>query len=255
MPIGAIILGMLLMALVALILSWIPALGEILVGLLLLPALVGGMILAFLIIGGIVGYPLTYPTIAVEGSDAFDAFSRTFSYVYQRPWRTAFYTGLSLAYGAICLLFAKFFARLALWAMHVSIGLTMNWFTPYMAEAPAHPPGKLDAIWQAPSLSGENPFYGSFDASNQLTGGSWFAQVLFKVWIYSAWGIIAAIFVSLFYSSSTLIYLLLRKHVDATDLEEVFIEDQLVDETAPPAPAPAPAPSGGTSLPIMGQGS
>ena len=31
------------------------------------------------------GFNLMYPTIAVEGSDSFDAISRSFSYVYARP--------------------------------------------------------------------------------------------------------------------------------------------------------------------------
>lgn len=256
MPAGAIIAGLLVMGLVALIFSWIPALGEILVGLLLVLAMLGGLVVAFLIIGGIVGYPLTYPTIAVEGSDAFDAFSRTFSYIYQRPWRTALYAIASLAYGAVCFLFAKFFVRLALWSAHVGIGLTMNWFSPYTAESAPNAVGKLDAIWKAPSLTGETPFYGSFDSTVQLTGGSLFAQFLFKAWIYTAWGLVAALFVSLFYASSTLIYLLLRKEVDATDLEEVFVEDMVSDEVAAPQPAPAAPqqPNSGTSLPIIGQG-
>ncbi|MEE8385388.1 MAG: hypothetical protein V3S01_05695, partial [Dehalococcoidia bacterium] len=92
----------------------IPAVGEILASILFVLALTGGFIIAFVAIGAVAGYALTFPTVAVEGSDAFDALSRSFSYIYQRPWRSAFYGLLSLVYGAICLVFVKFLARFML---------------------------------------------------------------------------------------------------------------------------------------------
>jgi len=232
----------------------IPAIGEVLVGLLFFLALIAGFILAFVVIGAIAGYSMMFPTIAVEGSDAFDALSRTFSYVYQRPWRTAIYGLLSIGYGAICLLFVKFFVRLMLWLTHLFVAFSMNWGSAYTAvknDAPA----KLDAIWRAPSLSGETPFFGGFNESVQLAGMSWFGQLLVKGWIYVLYGFVAAFFVSLFYSSSTLVYLLLRREVDATDLEDVYLED-VADDPNAPAPAPAaPQAASGTALPIIGQGS
>ena len=38
--------------------------------------------------GTVGGFGLMYPTVAVEGSDSFDAISRSFSYVFARPWRS-----------------------------------------------------------------------------------------------------------------------------------------------------------------------
>jgi hypothetical protein len=233
----------------------IPAIGEVLVGLLFFLALVAGFILAFVIIGAVAGFPLTYPTVAVEGSDAFDALSRTFSYVYQRPWHTALYALVSVAYGSVCLVFVKLFVRLMLWSMHGLVALSMNWGSAFGAGEST---GKLDALWQAPSLTGATPFYGGFDDSIPLAHMSWFAQFLIKVWIYVVWGFVAAFAVSFFYSASTLVYLLLRREVDATDMEDVYLEDAITDETAAPPAGPAPAPqaagtAGGTSLPILGQ--
>ncbi|MBI5762916.1 MAG: hypothetical protein HZA51_05255 [Planctomycetes bacterium] len=258
MPVGIIIfLGVLLM-LGGLVAS-IPAIGELLAGLLFFLALVAGFILAFILIGAVAGFCMTYPTIAVEGSDAFDALSRTFSYVYQRPWRTAVYSLLSIGYGSICFLFVKFFVRLMLWATHLFVGITMNIGSPFLTEATSGPrPGKLDALWTAPSLTGNTPFYGSFDTGAQLSGISWFGQVLIKFWVYGLWGLVAAFVVSLFFSSSTLIYLLLRREVDATDLEEVYVEDSALDDVAATqsaAPAAASQGESGTSLPIIGQNS
>ncbi len=220
----------------------IPAVGEILAGILFFLALTGGFIMAFVTIGAVAGYALTFPTIAVEGSDAFDALSRSFSYIYQRPWRSAFYGLLSLAYGAICLVFVKFLARIMLCAVHLFVGLSMNLGSPYVADSAAGASAdvpKLDAMWQGPSLTGETAFWGRFE-DQQLAHVSAFGRFWFCLWIFSVVGLVGAFVVSFYYSSSTLIYLLLRREVDATDLEEVQLDEPPLDEqpaTSDPPPA------------------
>src|SRR5262249_37308443 len=72
MPLGIIVFFGLLLFLGGLI-GAIPAIGEVLVGILFFLALAAGFVLAFTIIGALAGYPMMYSTIAVEGSDAFDA--------------------------------------------------------------------------------------------------------------------------------------------------------------------------------------
>ena len=70
----------------------VPVLGEVLGGLLMVLALVGGAIIALVLVGVAGGGGLLWPTVAVEGSDGFDAMSRSYSYFYSRPWRTALVT-------------------------------------------------------------------------------------------------------------------------------------------------------------------
>jgi hypothetical protein len=217
----------------------IPAIGEIVVGVLFFLALIAGIIIAFVVVGGVGGSGLMFPTIAVEGSDAFDALSRSYSYVYQRPWRTAFYAFVSAAYGGICLVFVKFFVRLALWATCVFAGISMNWGSAFLRGDAGQPPashGKLDAIWQGPSLTGNSTFWGSFEVHN-LAYSSWFAQLWFYLWIFTIMGFVGAFMVSFFYSANTLIYLLLRREVDATDLEDVYLEETPAGESVVPPPA------------------
>lgn len=223
----------------------IPAIGEVLVAILFFLAMAGGIAAAMLIIGGVAGFHLTFPTVAVEGSDAFDAFSRSFAYIYSRPWRTAFYLGVSIAYGAICLFFVKLLARIALWAVHLFVGISMNWGGAYLADDAAAAPGKLDALWHGPTLTTETTFWGSFDGV-ELAGLSWFAQFLIKCWVYGLVGLVAAFVVSFFFSASTVMYLLLRRAEDATDIEDVFLEEDLM----PPAGS-----TGDTSAPKEGAGS
>jgi len=235
MPVGIVILFGVLLFIAGLIGS-IPAIGELLAGVFFFLALIAGIIVAFVVIGAMGGSGLMFPTIAVEGSDAFDALSRSYSYVYQRPWRTALYVVISAIYGAICLAFVKFFVRLALWAVHFFVGLSMNWGSVFTQAETSDAHGKLNAIWQGPSLTGDTTFWGSFEVHN-LAHVSWFAQLLFCIWIFTIVGLVGAFVVSFYYSASTLIYLLLRREVDATDLEDVYLEE------LPTAPSPATAPA------------
>jgi hypothetical protein len=247
MPILVIVaigLGLFVAGLVGLI----PYVGEVLVGILFFLALLAGFALAFVIIGALAGFSLTFPTVAVEGSDAFDAFSRTYSYIYAKPWRTTFYMLVSIAYGAICLFFVKFFVRLMLWSAHLFLGFSMNWGTASVAAGqPAKTP-KLDAIWQAPAIAGQGPFWGGFDEV-KVANMSWFAQLLIRGWVYLLWALVVAFAISFFYSASTIIYLLLRREVDLTDVEEVYFEELPSDTGA--ASAPPPPPASGTSLPVI----
>jgi hypothetical protein len=233
MPAGILVLFGVLLFIGGLV-GAIPAIGEVLAGIFFFLALIVGIIMAFVIIGAVAGYSLMFPTIAVEGSDAFDALSRSYSYVYQRPWRTAAYFVASAIYGGICLVFVKLFVRLALWAVHFFVGISMNWGSAFSHATKGDDGtlgGKLNAIWQGPSLTGDTTFWGGFTTHN-LAHMSWLGQVLFCIWIFTVVGFVGAFVVSFFYSSSTLIYLLLRRSVDATDLEDVFLEETAISEAA-----------------------
>jgi hypothetical protein len=237
----------------------IPWLGDLLVGAFFVLALLVGLVMAFLFIGGVTGFSLFYPTIVVENSDCFDAFSRSFAYIYGRPWKSALYMLVAIAYAAVCLVFVKLFTRITLWLVFASLGFSMNWSR--ASAGPDDPPpkevGKLEAMWQGPSLTFENQFIGN-SPSYELSGLSWFGQLLMKCWIYALWALVAAFAISMYYSASTIIYLLLRREVDATDFEEVYLEEIPADGSVPrAAAAPAggghDAPGGSTSLPVISQ--
>ena len=74
------------------------------------------LFMALLLLGLVGGFNLMYPTIAVEGSDSFDAISRSFSYVYVRPWRLALLHGWSpWCTGRSCYLFVRLFLATCCW--------------------------------------------------------------------------------------------------------------------------------------------
>jgi len=119
-----IVLGIgLIVAVVAGLVLLIPWLGEIIVGALFFLALAAGFVMTLVLIGTAGGFNLMYPTIAVEGSDSFDAISRSFSYVYAKPWRMLFYSAVALAYGAITYLFVRLFIYLTLLLTWFFVGL------------------------------------------------------------------------------------------------------------------------------------
>ncbi|MCK5711616.1 MAG: hypothetical protein KAI25_02770, partial [Hyphomicrobiaceae bacterium] len=208
--------------------SGIPVFGEILVAVLSPLVLVAGFIMALVAIGGIGGMGLMHPTIAVEGSDAFDAISRGFSYVYSRPWRSIFYNGCAIVYGGLCFLFVKLFVFVMLWLTWMVLG-ALVWGGP---EAVGVDGGdKIAAMWVEPSITNLHSVNWGL-----LQGWEMVGAIGLSIWVGIVVSLLAAFVVSYAYSSQTLIYLLLRKRVDATDIDDVYIEETEEEELfeAPP---------------------
>ena len=79
----------------------IPIVGDIVVGGLFWPMmLIFGLVMAVALVG-LVGWPLMSATISTEGTDSWEAVSRSYSYVYQRPWHYVWYSLVAIAYGAV----------------------------------------------------------------------------------------------------------------------------------------------------------
>ena len=102
---------------------WI--LGDILGPLLWPLALLVGLIMAVVLVG-LVGWPLMYTTISAEGSDSFDAISRSYSYVYQAPWHYLWYSVLAIFYGALLVFFVGFMGSLSVYAAKWAITLAQR---------------------------------------------------------------------------------------------------------------------------------
>jgi hypothetical protein len=234
----------------------IPFVGPIAVGALFFVALIAGFVMTLVTLGTGAGFNLMYPTIAVEGSDSFDAISRSFSYIYARPWRMAFYSIVSLVYGTICYLFVRFFLELMLTLTHKFVGLLI--LTHADNTAPL-----WSVIWPAPTTVGSL----TYDINYWPLGpGQKIGAFLVMLWVYLAIGLVGAFAISFYLSANTIIYFLMRNEVDATELDDVYIEqadDEFADvgqtmtvtsttvTTITPAPEPTPAtsPSNGNDTP------
>ena len=90
-------------------------------------------------------------------------------------------------------------------------------------------------MWPGPKFS---DLHGGFDfgaASGIETFGAW----VIAFWVYIVIGFVAAFLISFFFSANSMIYYLLRKKVDATDMDDVYVEEEPAEEIPPIAEAPA----------------
>jgi len=252
LPLGFIVILGLCMALAGLVGS-IAYLGEWLYVLTFVLCLLAGAISAFLLVGLVAGWPLMWPTIAVEDSDCFDSISRSVSYVWQRPFRYGLYSVVAVVYGTICYLFVRLFAFVTLRSVHCWSGWGMG-----PADRPAYALGadKLDVMWPEPTFEA---FHGPMQWE-AMNGSEAVASVFVALFVWLVVGVVLAFLVSFFFSAATNIYFLLRREVDAADVDDVYveeeeiIEDEAVGEPAAEAPEAGATEEGGQEAPPAEEG-
>ena len=195
----------------------IPGIGPTVGGLIFGLALIGGAVIALFLIGTLAGFSLMWPTVAVEGLDFTDAVSRSISYFYERLERTVLYALLAIIYGAVVWLFVRFFVLVLAHATH---GFVSAGYAP------------LEQMWQAPSYDN---LYSVVDSGQEIEG--WadrnLAFPLIRAWVTVGGFLLYGYLISYYFTGSTIIYLLLRRHVDETDLDDIYVEPAA---ESPPAP-------------------
>jgi hypothetical protein len=215
----------------------IPYVGEIIVGLGMPLALFAGFLITVVVIGTFAGFNLMFPAIAYDGSDCFDAISRSFSYVYARPWRMLAYTLITVVYGSICYLFVRFFAFLSLWISH--------WFLRFSlwAKTGSEEMNKLNSIWPEPQFMKL-----MVDPSTLHTANSTEKVAAYLVYIFLlvVIGLVVSFVINFYFSANTIIYSLLRHKVDNTAFEDIYTPPDATDiepaETEPPKEKTPPEP-------------
>jgi hypothetical protein len=220
--------------LIAGLLSSIPGVGVIVylvMTALFVLILAAGFVMTLVLLGTFGGFNLMYPTIAVEGSDSFDAISRSFSYVYARPWRMLFYTIVAIIYGALCYLFVKTFIWLMLSLTHYFVGAG------FVADAPSLAP-LWTTMWPGPQLSPTLSYDIDFLT---LRVDQDIAAFFLAFWVYLVIATLGAFVISFYFSANTIIYFLLRNDVDATEMDDVYLEQSEEDFTDTSTPVTATA--------------
>ena len=216
-------------------------------GILFFLALIGGAwLIAFLLVGLGGGWALMYPTIAVEGSDSFDAISRSFSYVFARPWRAGLYGagGPGLRGDLLPVRAALRVPGPGVHALLRGPGALRDGPGEQLARAgrrgqqdgPALDRADLRQPVHADELAHRQRHrdgLGVHPARVGLAGGG--GGVRLRAELLRA-------------SSSTVIYYLLRQKVDATDLDDVFVEE-IEEPPAEPAAQPSAPPAAGAEAP------
>ncbi len=184
--------------------------GELFIALTLAAALVFGLLTLLFLIGSIAGANLIFPVVAYEGSDGYEAISRSFCYVYTHPWWMFCYTAIAAAFGTVSYLFVRLFAFGLLITTYILIDLGIF----NQSEAP----GKLARIWARPdffNLVGQNAGPDGFTESA--------AAFIIYITVLLVVGLVVAFVISFYFCSSTIIYALMRRKVDDIDMSRVYI--------------------------------
>ncbi len=215
----------------------IPRAGELIVGIGMPLALIAGALITVILIGAAAGFNLMFPAVAYDGSDCFDAISRSFSYVYAKPWRMVCYTLIAAVYGAICYTFVRFFAFVLL--------CTTRWFLDLgiWVDNGSKEINKLTAIWPQPKFMNLLGSPSTTSNWSETTGA--FLVFIFLLVIV---GLLVSFIISFYFSANTIIYSLMRNKVDNTALEDIYthfdeaeIEPTTTEsqsEQVPPQPEP-----------------
>jgi len=180
--------------------------GEILVGLSMPLVLIAGVLMMLVILGTLGGLNLMFPTIAFENSQCFLAVNNSFRYVFSRPWRLGFYTGVALIYGAISYAMTRFFV----------FGLLLSTYR-FLELGFLDDNAKLLRLWHEPRF--ESLYTLTLPDSQMITES--IGAVLIQISVLTIIGLLVAYVVSFCFSANTIIYALMRKRVDDIDLTEV----------------------------------
>ena len=224
--------------------------GDLLAGLAFILALIGGFIIAVLLLGLLVGGSLMWPVVATEGSDAFDAFSRALSYPFSKPWKAILYGAIAIVYAGVCWLFVNWFTYFALSVTRTVVAFGTSPFGWWGYGPEGAKLNKMKLLWP---LEGPSLLY-SWPKWADLAWYEYFSAVCIGLYVLLVIAVMWSFLASFYFSTSTIVYFLLRRDVDGTDLEEVYCEE----EGAPPGDPPSmmteskggPTEGQGISLPV-----
>jgi hypothetical protein len=183
--------------------------GVLLVGLIWPLLFVAGLIMTLLLLGVIFGWPLMWATISSEGTDSFDALSRTYAYVFQRPLRYLFYAVVAAILGVLG------------WLLVENIAAGIVWLTAWGASWGSGAE-RMDEITR-----------------HRLEGMAGAGAAMIGFWAGCVKLLALGYMAGYFWTASTAIYFLLRRDVDATEMDEVFLEADKSEQEfgLPPLPS------------------
>jgi hypothetical protein len=203
---------------------------------------------------GLVGWPMIHATLAAEGSDSFDAVGRCYSYVIQEAWSYVWFVLVAIVYGAVVVFFVGLVGSLAVylgkWGVASMPGAArFNRDPSYLCVYAPTSFGWRELLLSGSPVLGPRQVYNEAAVTEYVTNTfhwwNYIGAFFVSLWLQLFFLMIIGFGYSYFWSSSTIIYFLMRRKVDDIDLDEVYLEEE-EDNTAaaftPAAPAPAPAP-------------
>jgi len=201
--------------------------------------LICGLLMSIILLGLLIGWPLMWATIGVEGTDTFDALSRSYAYCFQRPLRLLIYIAVASVVGAfgwlIVALFGWATVHLTFWAASWSAGhetirqIVRVEQSPQVVAPPSNAGGPILAAADGSdaamtTTAEERP--PSATAPAAMTSG---ALGVLRVWVELVRAVVGGFAFSFFWASAVAIYLVLRHDVDATPMDEVYLAEEPIE--------------------------
>lgn len=309
-------------ALGTLILTFIPYLGSVVTAILLPLPILSSLVMAVMLVA-FVGWPLFYATISVEGSDSFDALSRTLAYITQGAWSYIKYSVMAFIFSVVIVFVVVLLASGSIYIVRWSMGLApgLGW------QDTGDPVGSSFVLspksyqWRELLVGADHPMIRIYDELNRqllvpeelvkfnkgledskkdirelltpevlkrtgfgdkppqgseratliefyrtktvvdlqnpqtkfdyvwanMNGGQKLAAFITGFWTHLLFLGLVGFAYSLFWCSGTIIYFLLRKQIDETEFDDVYIEDER--DFAPPPLTSSVATSSSGSVP------
>ncbi len=250
--------------------------GALLIGIFWFVVLGIAFLMGILLLGMMVGWPLVVSSVAAEGQNAFDAVTRAYAYLFQRPVNYFFYAIIAILFGGVCWLIVHEFTgsviRLGFWstswgANRVSADRidvikgelpsserldNFAGITPRSQDSRSRDPVQpVDSVFSDPANPAATPSPAGLDepqsngippdpaeinADNEVAESTSLvtARRFIQFWTDFAKTVAAAFIHGLFWCMAAAIYLLLRKDVDETEMDEIFMIDERRTYDLPP---------------------
>ena len=170
--------------------------------------------MGLLLFGLMFGWPLMISSVSCESQNAFDAMTRAYAYVFQRPLHYLMYSIVAILFGGFCWMIVATLTNgvvdLSFWASSWGANLVSA--------------DRIDIINGMPVDGAEAQESWSLSSGRNLIG-LW--NSLFRT-------LAAAFIYGLFWCMASAVYLLLRKDVDETEMDEISIIEEKRTYELPP---------------------
>jgi hypothetical protein len=205
-----------------------------------------GLMMAILLLGVLFGWPLMWATVSVEGTDAFDALSRSYAYTYHRPWRLLWYVVFAGFLAVASMFVVKLFASSAVvlgnwsiaWGLEGDQDGTMERVVaprkeesaavvPPLVAEPAPPAADGQAVTEPPKTVTEPA------PPQELNGLLSSTKTVIHFWKSLVAALVAGYQAGFMWVSAVGVYLLLRRDIDGVQMNEVYV-DQDDEHGLPP---------------------
>ncbi|MDA0833667.1 MAG: hypothetical protein O2955_07925 [Planctomycetota bacterium] len=182
----------------------IPGDGDFVMGIFWFIPLILSLLMAIIMFCIAICWPLMFAAISVEGSDAFDGLSRSYGYLTGRPWQMAWYIFVAFICGAVMIAFVQLLLTLTI---YLSI-----WCGVWIGD---------DTMRE--TLQQQIPVVFGGSGATQLTEWPTSGLQVIGYWMEGFSWLFLAIVYSYFWCATTIIYFLLRRSNDGTDLSTFYL--------------------------------